>query len=407
MKDSRRFVIVGAGFAGASTASALAQLGTGPGVVLEREAAIGVHASGRNAGLLKISEDDSVIRTLAVRTSRALATIAPAEQELVRRTGGLTLCPAGLANGLDDLQVHLQRDGVPSERLAASGARDRFSFLRYFASGSFDATLWCPDEGVVDVHALLTHYLRTARAVVSSFARAAASTICWSRAAGWLAWKRLQAPSAPTSWSMRPAWAGRLGRAAVRLPLQPMRRHLFVSGRVDSACRDWPFVWVEGANFYWRGEGDGLLLSPCDETPAEPGLPSRIRPPPSCSPGSSPAMRRGWAISRSARPGRAFRTFAPDRRPIIGADRSSRPVPCLGAWRLRDDDERGRRRAGGDAAPRAACGLDRCDRGRSWSIPQGLKESGQQASSACWKSRSRSRQSSTPMDRRTNPSVTP
>ena len=51
---STGFVIIGAGFAGASTAWALARLGEGPGLILERESSVGVHASGRNAGLLKI-----------------------------------------------------------------------------------------------------------------------------------------------------------------------------------------------------------------------------------------------------------------------------------------------------------------------------------------------------------------
>jgi D-arginine dehydrogenase len=99
-----------------------------------------------------------------------------------------------------------------------------------------------------------------------------------------------------------------------------MRRHLFVSGRVEGASRNVPFVWVEGANFYWRGEGDGLLLSPCDETPSEPGLPSTdpaaaellaqklARHAPGL--GDLP-LRKNWAC---------LRTFAPDRRPIVGPD---------------------------------------------------------------------------------------
>src|SRR5438105_2807201 len=44
-------VIVGAGFAGAATAWALARAGVRDLVVLEREAAPGAHASGRNAAL--------------------------------------------------------------------------------------------------------------------------------------------------------------------------------------------------------------------------------------------------------------------------------------------------------------------------------------------------------------------
>jgi D-arginine dehydrogenase len=99
-----------------------------------------------------------------------------------------------------------------------------------------------------------------------------------------------------------------------------MRRHLFVSGPVGESTRDLPFVWHEGADFYFRGEGDGLLLSPCDETPSEPGLPSTDSAAAEMlaekldrhAPGLEQlSLRKAWAC---------LRTFAPDRRPVIGAD---------------------------------------------------------------------------------------
>lgn len=321
LPESTRFVIIGAGFAGAATADALVRLGEGPGIVLEREETYGVHASGRNAGLLKVSEDDAVIRTLAVRTSAQLTAIGAAVQDLVHRTGGLTLAPAASAAGLQTVHDELQHDGVASEVLAAGVVRERFPLLRHLSPETFTSALFCATEGVVDVHALLTHYLRSARAGgfpvrtgcgVDALVIEAGRVTGVQTAAGIIRADMVIDASG--------AWAGRLGRGADRLPLQPVRRHLFVSGRVDGASRDVPFVWVEGANFYWRGEGDGLLLSPCDETPSEPGLPSTdpaaaemlaqklARHAPGF--GDLP-LRKNWAC---------LRTFAPDRRPIIGPD---------------------------------------------------------------------------------------
>ena len=205
--------------------------------------------------------------------------------------------------------------------LDAAAARDRFPLLRHLADDTFDAALWCPTEGVVDVHALLTHYLRVARAGGFSL-----RTNCGVND---LLWEGGRVIGVDTSMGViradvvidaTGAWAGRLGRSERRLPLQPVRRHLFVSGPVEGASRDVPFVWIDGANFYWRGEGDGLLLSPCDETPVEPGLPS---PDPAAAeslahklarhaPGFGDLpLRKNWAC---------LRTFAPDRRPIIGPD---------------------------------------------------------------------------------------
>jgi D-arginine dehydrogenase len=318
---STRFVIIGAGFAGAATAYALVRLGEGPGIVLEREDTYGVHASGRNAGLLKLTEDDAVIRALAVRTSAHLMAIEDVAPDLVRRTGGLTLAPASGVGGLREIREELERVGVASEVMDAAEARERFALLRHLSDGAFAGALFCATEGVVDVHALLTHYLRAARA--GGFAlRTGCSVEELVIEAGRVTGVRTAAGviRAEVVIDASGAWAGRLAGADRRLPLQPMRRHLFVSGRVDGASRDVPFVWVEGASFYWRGEGDGLLLSPCDETPSEPGLPSTdptaaellARKLAQHAPGFGDLpLRKNWAC---------LRTFAPDRRPIVGPD---------------------------------------------------------------------------------------
>ncbi len=319
--ESTRYLIIGAGFAGASTARALARLGEGPGLMLEREATYGVHASGRNAGLLKLSEDDPVVRTLAVRTAAQLKVMEADPSDLVRPTGGLTLCPAEGVPALEDVHGHLRRAAVAGEVLTAAQARSRFPFLSHFSADAFAAALWCAGEGVVDVHALLTHYLRTARdggfalrpnCGVEDLLVEAGRVVGVETAGGTI--------RADVIIDATGAWAGRLGRGARRLPLQPVRRHLFVSGPVARVTRDLPFVWVEGSDFYLRAEGDGLLLSPCDATPADPGLPSTD---PAAAelladklarhaPGlGNLSIRKAWAC---------LRTFAPDRRPTIGAD---------------------------------------------------------------------------------------
>lgn len=316
--ESTRFLIVGAGFAGASTASALARLGEGPGLILERETAYGMHASGRNAGLLKVSEEDALIRTLAVRTAGQVAAIAAVETELVRYTGGLTLFGAEAAAVPEELRDRLRQADVAAEHLPASAVHERFPFLRHVA---FESALWCAGEGIIDVHGLLTYYLRAARqggfglrtgCGVETLLIEAGRVVGVETADGTI--------RADVVIDATGAWAGRLGRGGRHLPLQPMRRHLFVSGSVGEPTRELPFVWHEGADFYFRGEGDGLLLSPCDETPAEPCLPSTD---PSAAemlaeklsrhaPGLGElAIRKSWAC---------LRTFTPDRRPMIGAD---------------------------------------------------------------------------------------
>ncbi len=68
-------VIVGAGFAGAATARALGLRGLGPGVILEQEETYGVHASGRNAAILRLIESDPVIDLLAARSAAQIRSL--------------------------------------------------------------------------------------------------------------------------------------------------------------------------------------------------------------------------------------------------------------------------------------------------------------------------------------------
>jgi D-arginine dehydrogenase len=317
LPHATRWVIVGAGFAGASTAAWLAQGRQGPGIVLEREPTWGAHASGKNAALAKITETDPLVRALAIRSLDYFTRLDAGRGQLIARTGGLTVAHGEAAGEFAAVRDALRAAGRQAELVDAARVRQQVPLL---AGVGFDVGIWCPEEGVVDIHALLTHYLRVARDGgfdVQTDCEVDEIVIEGGRVTSvhtMLGTIRCDGVIDATG-----AWAGRLGRIDA-LPLQPMRRHLFVSAAVAAELRRLPFTWVEDAGFYFRREGDGLLLSPCDETPSPP-----------CSPPVDPAaaellaeklsrhapeladlaIRRAWAC---------LRTFAPDRRPVIGAD---------------------------------------------------------------------------------------
>ncbi|MCC7035438.1 MAG: FAD-binding oxidoreductase [Acidobacteria bacterium] len=312
-------LIVGAGFAGAATAWALGRAGLGPGLILEQEDTWGVHASGRNAALLRLAESDDVVATLVARSLPALRALDETGGPLLARTGGLTLAGAAGAAELAHLHDGLRRRGLHAELLGSDAACARHPWLAHVA---FARALWCADEGVVDIHALLGLYLRRARE--SGFAvwtgcRAEALIVEGGRVAG------VRTPQGEVRAGLvidaGGAWAGRLGAAAgAGLPLRPLRRHLFVSAAAHGIPAGAPMVWMEDASLYFRPESGGLLLSPCDESPAEPGVPDTH---PSAAeslaekihghvPGLADlTIRRSWAC---------LRTFAPDRRPVVGPD---------------------------------------------------------------------------------------
>lgn len=311
------FVIVGAGFAGASTAWALGRRGLGPGVLIEQEDTYGFHASGRNAAILRLVEADPVIRVLAAHSARHLRALEETGVALLGIRGGFTLGDAG---SLPDLEAEFEatrRDPeLKTELLSAAAARSRAPLL---GAVNFHAAIFSPAEAVVDIHALLTLYLRQAREAgfgLHTRCRVEDLVVEAGRVTGVETTRgRIRADIVVNASG---AWAARLGPAL--LPLRPVRRHIFVSGPPAGGHRHSPFAWMEDAAFYFRPEGDGLLLSPCDETPMAAGDPPTD---PAAAEllaeklaAHAPAftdlpIRRSWAC---------LRTFAPDRRPFIGPD---------------------------------------------------------------------------------------
>ena len=152
-------VVIGAGFAGASVAAALTRAGVTSGLVLEREPLPGSHASGRNAAMARQLETNPTLLKLTIEGVRKLRAKEVAGRPVLCQTGGLYLIHGEPDRGTE-LRKQLHEWCVPSELLPAAQARQRFPFLSRF---EFDYTLFCPTDGVVDIHALLTDLLEEAR----------------------------------------------------------------------------------------------------------------------------------------------------------------------------------------------------------------------------------------------------
>jgi D-arginine dehydrogenase len=310
-----RWAIVGGGFAGAATAWALGELGAGAGVIIEQETSCGTHASGRNAAIARLFESDAVIGSLVRRSVARIRGFRTADGPLVGSTGGVTLAGPQSADGFAAEHALLKGFGHDVQLLSPREARQRFPFLE---TAEFGVALWCGDDGVVDIHALLGLYLSHARKsgfTVLTSCRADGLLIESGRVAGVRTTKGIiRADSVIDAGG---PWAGRV---LAPLPLRPLQRHLFVSGPSDRIPASAPVVWNEDAGLYFRPDSGGILLSPCDETPADPGTPA-VDPAATdllaekvarFTPGLADLpIRRSWAC---------LRTFAPDRRPLIGAD---------------------------------------------------------------------------------------
>ncbi len=120
------------------------------------------------------------------------------------------------------------------------------------------------------------------------------------------------------------AWCGSLASASgIERPLVAIRRSAFAwSGGFGEG----PWVWIDDAGVYVRPTRDGWFASPCDETPEHvdlgPGSTRDARPD-ALALVRSKLARFLPAVDASRDPSRAWsglRTFAPDRRPLLGPD---------------------------------------------------------------------------------------
>lgn len=316
------YVIIGAGLAGMSTAWGLGLLGEHDVVILEKEDFPGMHSSGRNAAMIRQITGGGDVQLMARLGARFFAGHAPGwdEKPPFRRSG--SILTAGTA-GWPKLQKQAaaSRDtGVKLELWEPERIRETVPCT---ADGDLAGGVFCPGDGVTDTDALLQGFWNAARR-----GGARLVTSCEVRniglrngridgvetSRGFIETRKVVNAAGP--------WAGMVGRmaGAVDIEFTPLRRHLYFTGELDWADRDWPFVWDLERELYFRPESGGLLLSPCDESPAEPALPlvddsvqdvlaeklSAAFPRLLDAP-----IARGWA---------GLRTFAPDRAFVLGHD---------------------------------------------------------------------------------------
>ncbi len=309
--------IIGGGLAGAAVAWFLTREGRGPVTLFEREPLCGTHSSGRNAAMLRASVPCDVLAALCREGARFLH--QPPFPVEVRRTGSLFLADAHDWPALQAEAARSARLGIACRPLTPREAIARVPALE---GARFAGAIHTPGDGVVDVAGLLEGFLRGAReagleqktgCAVRDIVREAGRVLGVESDDGFL-------PAATVVDAAGP-WASPVAaRAGLETPLQPLRRHLYVTELDAEVDPDAPYVWDVSAGYYFRPESGGLLLCCCDEDARPPGTPEvdpdvelllaekLERAVPSLA---SRAIRRSWA---------GLRTFAADRSFVLGPD---------------------------------------------------------------------------------------
>lgn len=248
-------LIVGAGFAGAATAFHLSQHFSGSILIIDKEECPGFHASGRNASLVLQSTADGEIRR-AVAASRQ--TYFERREKIGFETKGSLLL--GEKRQLEETR---EPDLIASEYREPEKICRQIPLLK---NHEFEAALWTPSDGVMDIALLLQFYLQGARS---------RGTELWLKCQ--LLGVEGEGPyrletsretiEAKHLVNAAGAWAPEVAKmaGAFPVPLTPLKRHLFVLDEVPSLTPAQPFVWSLAQNFYCRPESGGLLMSICDE----------------------------------------------------------------------------------------------------------------------------------------------
>ncbi len=300
-------LVVGSGIAGLSAAFHLAQVPGRRILLVDREILPGFYASGHNAGIARQLTGRREHSRLAVEGRNRLA-----DARLLTENGGLLLAADTLA--LDAIEAEAQELGVAVERNAGAGIDGLIA----------TAHLSVPSDGFIDVHGLLGLCARGAREAGVELRYGCEVRAIEIAENGFLVDTSEGRVRVATIINAAGAWAGELGRRAGGLDIafSPLRRHLAWSDQPYDGNQ--PYIWWVDRELYLKAESGGLLMCPCDEDEV-------ALPPPGQQPDtdakaieqladSMHELAPGLTDHGISRAWSGIRTFAPDRRFVLGWD---------------------------------------------------------------------------------------
>lgn len=260
MRRTAEVVIIGGGIVGTSIAYHLARGGVRDLVLVEADL-VGSGSSGRSAAMILLQMSREMTIRLSFLAFEAYSRMA---EELgadpgYKPIGYLNLAPAPAAQDLR-AQVELQRGlGVPVEVLSPAEIKRLVPALNTedLVLGSI-----CWRDGVIDPHSVMQGYVTQARrlgAEIDERVEATGIVLEGGRVAA------VQTTAGPVATravvNAAGARAAQVGAwVGLDLPIRNFKRTVFITDRFDEVPDATPFVMDLGPEWYFRKEGNGVLL---------------------------------------------------------------------------------------------------------------------------------------------------
>ncbi|GEM89276.1 NAD(P)/FAD-dependent oxidoreductase [Oceanithermus desulfurans] len=257
MEHSYDALIIGAGIVGAAVAYRLAERGLRV-AVLEADSVPAAQATAKSAAGVRVQFSEAVNVRLSWASIQEYRTFEEVfgVSSGYRPIGYLFLVPEGAEAAYERALATQKRLGVPVERLAPGEAKK----LADFDPDGVAFATWGPADGVIDPHLVAHAYLKAARGRGAELFTETPLLRAGRRGRAW----RVETPAgsftAPVVVNAAGAWAGEVARrAGFELPVEPVRRMVFMTGPMPEA-RGLPLTVDVATGFYLRGEGERVLF---------------------------------------------------------------------------------------------------------------------------------------------------
>lgn len=307
-------VVVGGGIAGMSVAAELAR--DASVLLVEGEAELARHTTGRSAASYIPGHGAPPARALIAASKDRFAALAD-------EAGHPFLRPRPVLHVAhdDEEERTLREELLPLEAVDELGVDDAVARWPALRRDVLRAAGVVEDAQDADPLGLHQHYRRLLRARGGEIRTGTPLTALRAHGSGWRVTVHHDHLDTGTVVLAAGAWTDTLLALAGVAPvgLRPLRRTIAVVRVPDGAPvrRDDPFVVSVGEHWYAKPEGEHLLVSPSEETPAEPGDPR---------PDELDVARALETVNAVTTLGlrsvatswTGLRTFAPDRALVIG-----------------------------------------------------------------------------------------